>query len=142
MNQAAVSWLGEDPELTLTGTSATGTLVTVDVTRATSPPPTTSLAKSLTTVPGPRAAVEVRWYQTTSAASGHSTGSTRLTLAQIRSLVQSWLDGAAGGASSLHLAELTSSADAVSVTLDGPSAPPPAQAISKQAGHPVTVSVN
>ena len=144
VNQAAVSWLGADPALTLTGTSVSGTLVTVDVTGSTAPPPTTSLAKSLTTVLGPRAAVEVRWYQSTSAASGHGTGSAPLTLAQIRSLVQSWLAG--GGASALRIAELTRSADAVSVTLDGSSSPPPAlqlaQAVSKRAGQPVTVSVS
>jgi hypothetical protein len=66
-------------------------------------------------------------------------------VAQIRFLVQSWLAGAAGGASPLHIAQLTSSGDAVNVELDGPSAPPSAlqlaQAISKRAGHPVTVSV-
>ena len=144
VNQAAVSWLGADPALTLTGTSVSGTLVTVDVTGSTAPPPTTSLAKSLTTVLGPRAAVEVRWYQSTSAASGHGTGSAPLTLAQIRSLVQSWLAG--GGASALRIAELTRSANAVSVTLDGSSSPPPAlqlaQAVSKRAGQPVTVSVS
>ncbi len=144
VNQAAVSWLGDDPALTLTGASVSGTLVTVDVTGATAPPPTTSLAKSLTTVLGPRAAVEVRWYQTTSAASGHSTGSTPLTLAQIRSLVKSWLAG--GGASALRIVQLTRSGEAVSVELDGASAPPPAiqlaQAVSKQAGQPVTVSVS
>ena len=35
VNQAAVSWLGADPALTLTGTSVSGTLVTVDVTGST-----------------------------------------------------------------------------------------------------------
>lgn len=93
---------------------------------------------------GPRAAVEVRWYQTTSATSGHGTGSTPLTLAQIRSLVESWLTG--GGASALRIARLTRSGDAVNVELDGASAPPPAlqlaQAVSKRAGRAVTVSVN
>ena len=64
VNQAAVSWLAGDPALTLTGTSISGPLVTIDVTGATSPPPTTSLAKALTAVLGPGAAVEVRWYQT------------------------------------------------------------------------------
>ena len=144
VNQAAVSWLGTDPALTLTGTSISGTLVTVDVTGSTAPPPTTSLAKSLTTVLGPRAAVEVRWYQTTTAASGHGTGSAPLTLAQIRSLVKSWLAG--GGASALRIAQLTHSGDVVNVELDGASSPPPAiqlaQAVSKQAGRAVTVSVS
>ena len=144
VNQAAVSWLGADPALTLTGTSVSGTLVTVDVTGATSPPPTTSLAKSLTTVLGPRAAVEVRWYQTTSAAAGHSTGSAPLTLVQIRALVESWLAG--GGASGLRIARLSRNGDAINVELDGASAPPPAsqlaQAVSKRAGRAVTVSVS
>ena len=95
VNQAAVSWLAADPALTLTGTSISGALVTVDVAGATSPPPTASLAKALTGLLGPQAAVAVRWYQTTSVAPVHNTGSTPLTLAQLRSLVQSWLAGAA-----------------------------------------------
>ena len=138
VNQAAVSWLAADPALTLTGTGISGALVTVDVTGATSPPPTASLAKALTGLLGPQAAVAVRWYQTTSVAPVHNTGSTPLTLAQLRSLVQSWLAGAAGGASALRIAQLTRNGDAVNVELDGASAPPPAlqlaQAISKRAG--------
>ena len=146
VNQAAVSWLAADPALTLTGTSISGALVTVDVAGATSPPPTASLAKALTGLLGPQAAVAVRWYQTTSVAPVHNTGSTPLTLAQLRSLVQSWLAGAAGGASSLRITQLTRSGDAVNVELGGATAPPPAlqlaQAISKRAGRPVTVSVS
>ena len=145
VNQAAVSWLAGNPALTLTGTSISGPLVTIDVTGATSPPPTTSLAKALTAVLGPGAAVEVRWYQTTSVAAAPRAVSSPLTLAQIRSLIRSWLAGAAGGASALQIAQLTRSGDAVNVELDGASAPPPAlqlaQAISKRAGRAVTVSV-
>ena len=143
VNQAAVSWLAADPALTLTGTSISGALVTVDVAGATSPPPTASLAKALTGLLGPQAAVAVRWYQTTSVAPVHNTGSTPLTLAQLRSLVQSWL---AGAASSLRIAQLTRNGDAVNVELDGATAPPPAlqlaQVISKHAGRLVTVSVS
>ena len=146
VNQAAVSWLAAAPALTLTGTSISGALVTVDVAGATSPPPTASLAKALSGLLGAGAAVEVRWYQTTSAAASHGAGSSPLTLEQLRSLVQSWLADAAGGASALQIAKLTRSGDTVSVDLDGASAPPPAiqlaQAISKRAGHAVTVSVS
>ena len=146
VNQAAVSWLAADPALTLTGTTINGALVTVDVAGSTSPPPTASLAKALTGVLGPKAAIEVRWYQVTSAAPPHPAAAAPLTLAQIRSLVQSWLAGSAGGTSTLRIAKLTHSGDAVNVELDGPSAPPPAsllaQAISKRAGRAVTVSVS
>ena len=65
-----------------------------------------------------------------------------LTLAQIQPVVQSWL---ADAASTLQIVHLTKSGGAVSVALEGPSAPPPAdllaQAISKRAGQTVTVSV-
>ena len=146
VNQAAVSWLAADPALTLTGTTISGTLVTVDVTGSTSPPPTTSLANTLSGVLGPGAAVEVRWHQTISATAAHSSRSSSLTLAQIRSLVKSWLAGATSGASPLQISRLTRSGDAVNVKLDGESAPPPAsllaQAISKRAGRAVTVSVS
>jgi uncharacterized hydrophobic protein (TIGR00271 family) len=145
VNQAAVSWLAPYPSLTLTGATITGTLVTVDVTGPASPPSTTSLAKALTAVLGPGAAAEVRWFQTDSATEPRDTGTLSLTLAQLQPLVQSWLAGAAGGGT-LQIAQLTKSGDTVSVRLEGPSAPPPAnllaQAISKRAGHTVTVSVS
>lgn len=143
VNQAAVSWLAPYPSLALTGASISGTLVTVDVAGPTSPPPTTTLAQALTGVLGPRAAVQVRWFQTTSATSSRSTATLSLTLAQIRPIVQSWL---ASGASTLQIAQLTKSGGTVSVELEGPSAPPPAdllaQAISKRADQTVTVSVS
>ena len=142
VNQAAVSWLAPYPSLTLTGASISGALVTVDVTGSTSPPSTTSLAQALTGVLGPRVAVQVRWFQTTSATSSRSAGTLSLTLVQIQPVVQSWL---AGAASTLQIVQLTKSGDAVSVALEGASAPPPAdllaQAISKRAGQTVTVSV-
>ena len=127
VNQAAVSWLAPYPSLTLTGASISGTLVTVDVTGPTSPPPTTSLAQALTGVLGPRAAVQVRWFQTTSATSSRSAGTLALTLAQIQPVVQSWL---AGAASTLQIIQLTKSGDTVSVALAGPSAPPPADLLA------------
>ena len=142
VNQAAVSWLAPYPSLTLTGASISGTLVTVDVTGPASPPPSTSLAQALTGVLGPRAAVQVRWFQTTSATSSRRAGTLSLTLAQIQPVVQSWL---AGAASTLQIIQLTKSGDTVSVALEGSSAPPPAdllaQAISKRAAQTVTVSV-
>ena len=142
VNQAAVSWLAPYPSLTLTGASITGSLVTVEVTGPASPPPTTSLAQALTGVLGPRAAVQVQWFQTTSATASRGAAAVPLTLAQIQPVVASWL---ADQASTLRIAQLAKNGGAVSVTLEGPSAPPPAdrlaQAISKRAGQAVTVSV-
>jgi uncharacterized hydrophobic protein (TIGR00271 family) len=144
VNQAAVTWLAPYPALTLTGATIAGTLVTVDVTGPASPPSTTSLASALTGVLGPGAAVEVRWFQTSSATPARSTGTLSLTLAQLQPLVQSWL--AVGGTGTLQIAQLAKNGDTVSVELKGPSAPPPAsllaQAISKKAGQAVTVSVS
>lgn len=143
VNQAAVNWLSQYPSLTLTGAHVSGALVTLDVTGPTAPPSTTSLAKALTGVLGPNAAVEVRWYQTVSAAGSQHTGSATLTMTQLRSLVQSWLASSTG---SLQIVKLTNSANTVSVELAGASAPPPASqlasAISKKVGHTVTVSVS
>jgi len=142
VNQAAVSWLAAYPSLTLTGANITGSLVTVDVAGPASPPPSTSLAQALAGVLGPGAAVQVQWYQTTTAASTRSTASLSLTIAQLQPVVQSWLSDAA---STLRVAQLTKNGDAVSVTLEGASAPPAAdllaKAISKRAGQAVTVSV-
>lgn len=142
VNQAAVTWLTPYPSLTLTGATISGTLVTVDVTGSTSPPSPTTLAKALTGVLGPSAAVQVRWFQTTSATSPHKTETVSLTLAQIQPIVESWL---ADGASTAQIAQLTTTGDSVSVELEGPAAPPAAnllaQALSKRAGHTVTVSV-
>jgi uncharacterized hydrophobic protein (TIGR00271 family) len=146
VNQAVVTWLAPDPALTLTGASISGSLVTVEVTGSASPPSTTSLAQALTALLGPGAAVQVRWFQTTTAAASRVAGSSPLTLAQLRPLVQSWLAKTAGGASSMRIVQLASSGNVVSVELAGPSAPPPAttlaQAISKRAGRTVTVSVS
>jgi hypothetical protein len=142
VNQAAVSWLAPYPSLTLTGASISGTLVTVEVAGPASPPPTTSLAQALTGMLGPRAAVQVQWFQTTTATVARSATTVPLTLAQIRPVVQSWLSDQA---STLRIAQLTRNGGAVSVTLEGASAPPPAdrlaQAISKRAGQTVAVSV-
>ena len=142
VNQAAVSWLAPYPSLTLTGASITGSLVSVEVTGPTSPPSSTSLAQALAGVLGPGAAVQVQWFQTTTAGSDHSSATLSLTLAQLRPIVESWLSGEA---STLRVAQLTKNGSTVSVTLEGTSAPPPAdqlaKAISARAGQPATVSV-
>jgi uncharacterized hydrophobic protein (TIGR00271 family) len=143
VNQAAVSWLASSSDLTLTGVQINGSMVTVDVSGPSSPPSTSTLAKALTTILGPDAAVAVRWYQTTSSSGSGGAGVASLTLAQLRSLVTSWLKD--NGGSGLTIVSLSRSGTAVSVTLSGTSAPPPAaklaQDITKRAGKSVTVSV-
>lgn len=142
VNQAAVSWLAPYPSLTLTGASVSGTLVNVEVAGPTSPPASTSLAQALAGVLGPGAAVQVQWFQTTAAASTRSAATLSLTLAQLRPIVQQWLSQEA---STLQIAQLTKNGGSVSVTLQGASAPPPAEqlakAISEKAGQTATVSV-
>jgi hypothetical protein len=77
-----------------------------------------------------------------SGSSDHAAATLSLTLAQLKLIVESWLSDEA---STLRVAQLTKNGAAVSVTLEGTPAPPPAgqlaKAISDRVGQPVTVSV-
>ncbi|HUY29374.1 MAG TPA: DUF389 domain-containing protein [Acidimicrobiales bacterium] len=146
VNQAVVTWLTPYPALKLSGVSIDGARVTVDLVGSTAPPATPTLVSALTGILGPRAAVQVQWFQSSVVAPARPAAPAQLTLAELRPLVDAWLAGAPGGASALTVTDLSSAGDVVSVGLEGSSTPPPATklavAISKKVGRTVTVSVD
>jgi hypothetical protein len=145
VNQAVVSWLAPFPGLRASAVDIEGSQVSVDVVGPISPPSSESLATTLIGALGPKAAVRVRWFQTTEGSGSHQKRPTTLTQSELRSAVETWLSSASGNQST-QIVKNTISGDNVTVNLAGPSSPPPAaslaQLMSKQAGQPITVSVS
>lgn len=147
VNDAALAWLSAYPSLRLGTVSIKGRAVTVQVVGPEEPPTSASLAMSLRSVLGPDAAVRVQWFQTGSTPSLQPIASTTsLSPAELSLVVEAWLATVPGAPARTRITGISASGNAVTVSLEGPLAPPPAsslaQLIGEKEGRTVNVSVN
>lgn len=143
IDQAVVKWLSPYPGMNASTINVQGTQVSIDVVGSQSPPSTASLAAALESILGPTAAVQVRWFQSVQGAQKQKSATNSLSQSELRSLVERWLGNETSG---IQVVSVTMSGNSTKVDLVGssppPSAGPLAQAISKQVGRPISISVD